>query len=309
MSKPAPTATDDLALLTLLNAQRDERTYRQAVQDALRLGPAQAIRERITPEPTLFNENPAPIHELPAEYAKAQQDARDQLNQWRHAHATYMSLTSAEYPSQLANVPCPPPFVFYTGSVQPEPMTVSIMGTSLPMPEMVKFTQATVTMLAVMGKPMSIVSTLDRGIAATALKTAMKQYMRVIGVLPAGPTVCFPSYARDLYEWVWMRGMLASTRAPEPHGMPRVEVDELMLEQRDMLVSAYGQVSLIVAADERGEVARYAHMVRRQGRPLVLTDEVARTTRWGKLLSGEQRVCVVSSPRDAAIAIARAPGV
>lgn len=283
-----------------MHAHPSVEGHRLIARDVARRGSARAaLMERLTPEPTLFGDEGEPDHALVDAYRQAASAAREQETAWRKRQAHVLTILDKEYPRQLREVSDPPLVLFWAGFLMPDPSAVSIVGSRTASMEALQFAARTVHELARMDDPPTIVSGLAMGLDNAVHTAALREHMRTVAVIATGTDVAYPPQNGLMQSWIVQHGMLLSSYGP---GTP---ASEARLLERNGLMAAYSQVSLVVEAGERSGSRVHARMALAEGRTVVLTSRVVRETRWAKSMvaDGGDRVLVVRSVGEAVRAI------
>ena len=84
--------------------------------------------------------------------------------------------------------------------------------------------------------------------------------------------------------------------------LPGAEITKASFPIRNGVMSAYSQVSVIVEASEKSGTRHQAAQAVKHGRPIILSEQVARTTSWGATYakSSQHEVYVAQNPLQAA---------
>jgi DNA processing protein len=217
--------------------------------------------------------------------------ARGRLAGWRAADFDFLTVLDRRYPLRLRRVQQIPPVLFVTGELLADEVGVSVVGSrdvSVPGQQM-----AAAIARGLVERGFAVISGLANGVDAAAHHATLATGGRPIGVLGTGITRAYPETNRALHERVAAAGALVSQFSPEH------PPDKHTLALRNATMAGLSQVSVIVEAGERSGSrvhARYALACRR---PLILTDVVVASTRWGGELSHRRGVYVAGSVAEA----------
>lgn len=228
------------------------------------------------------------------------------LNNWLNAAAgaNFYSYLDAGYPAQLSEVWDFPPFVFLQGDETPlhsphGDRGICIVGSRSAASGAVDVASYIARSLAEEG--ITIVSGLAAGIDYAAHNAAVQAGARTVGVIGTGIDRCYPPSSCQLQQ-----------RLAAGHGMvlsqfpPGSSPTRSSFPMRNGVMSAYGNATIIVAADEKSGTRHQARQAIRHGRPLILAEPVARETTWGKKLADDPLVDAhVARTPDDAIDLAR----
>ena len=163
------------------------------------------------------------------------------------------------YPRLLAEIPSPPPLLYYRGQIEPEenmgskPM-IAIVGTRNPSEYgrhwAKKLTQALVS------HGFGVVSGMAAGIDAVAHHTCLENNGRTIAVLGTGVDQIYPFSNRDLYHQLSKKGLIVSEYPAQ------TQPDRGHFPARNRLIAGLCRAVLIIEAPQRSGAlitARYAN--------------------------------------------------
>jgi DNA processing protein len=138
----------------------------------------------------------------------------------------------------------------------------------------------------------AVISGLATGIDAAAHHATLAAGGRPIGVLGTGITRVYPETNRALHERVAAAGVLVSQFPPQH------PPDKHTLALRNATMAGLSRASVIVEAGERSGSRVHARYSLACRRPLILTDVVVASTRWGLELSYRPGVYVAASAAE-----------
>ena len=216
--------------------------------------------------------------------------ARARLSSWRAGDFDLLAVLDRRYPLQLRHVQPMPPVLFVKGELLGDEVGVSVVGSRDASVRGQQVAGAIARGLVERG--FAVISGLATGIDAAAHHATLAAGGRPIGVLGTGITRVYPGTNRALHERVAAAGALVSQFLPEH------PPDKHTLALRNATMAGLSRASVIVEAGERSGSrvhARYALACRR---PLILTDVVVASTRWGRELSHRPGVYVASSTAE-----------
>jgi DNA processing protein len=216
--------------------------------------------------------------------------ARARLAGWRAADFDVLTVLDPRYPLQLRDIQPMPPVLFVKGELLADEVGVSVVGSRDASVRGQQMAGAIAGGLVERG--IAVISGLATGIDAAAHHATLAAGGRPIGVLGTGITRVYPGTNRALHERVAAAGALVSQFLPEH------PPDKHTLALRNATMAGLSRVSVIVEAGERSGSrvhARYALACRR---PLILTDVVVASTRWGRELSYRPGVYVAASATE-----------
>lgn len=167
-------------------------------------------------------------------------------------------LGTAEYPPSLALIPDPPPVLFRRGPAPLDQRAVAIVGSrgatgyGRMMAERLAFD--------LVGRGLTVISGLARGIDGAAHRGALAAGGRTIGVLGCGVDVAYPPEHRALMERMAAEGGLLSElppgAGPAPHHFPK----------RNRIISGLSIGVLVVEAGDKSGALITANLATEQGR-------------------------------------------
>jgi DNA processing protein len=275
-----------VALVALLGEQTDtdpRRLYMgwsAIAAEVMRRGSALAV----------WNERHPLTLDGPGESDAALVRARGRLAGWRAGDFDFLTVLDRGYPLQLRHVQSIPPVLFVTGELLAGEVGVSVVGSrdaSLGGQQM-----ADAIARGLVEREIAVISGLATGVDAAAHHATLAAGGRPIGVLGTGITRVYPETNRALHERVAAAGVLVSQFSPEH------PPDKHTLALRNATMAGLSRASVIVEAGERSGSrvhARYALACRR---PLILTDVVVASTRWGREISHRPGVYVTGSTAE-----------
>jgi DNA processing protein len=223
----------------------------------------------------------------PGESDAALARARARLAEWRAADFDVLTVLDQRYPLSLRHVQPMPPLLFVRGALHADEVGVSVVGSRDASLRGQQMTAAVARGLVDRG--IAVISGLANGIDAAAHHATLAAGGRPIGVLGTGITRVYPDSNRALHKRVAAAGVLVSQFSPEHPS------DKHTLALRNATMAGLSRASVIVEAGERSGSrvhARYALACRR---PLIVTDVVVASTRWGGELSHRPGVYVAGS--------------
>jgi DNA processing protein len=216
--------------------------------------------------------------------------ARGRLAGWRAADFDFLTVLDRRYPLRLRRVQQIPPVLFVTGELLADEVGVSVVGSrdvSVPGQQM-----AAAIARGLVERGFAVISGLANGVDAAAHHATLATGGRPIGVLGTGITRAYPETNRALHERVAAAGALVSQFLPEH------PPDKHTLVMRNATMAGLSQVSVIVEAGERSGSRVHARYALACQRPLILTDVVVASTRWGSELANRPGVHVAGSTAE-----------
>jgi DNA processing protein len=169
----------------------------------------------------------------------------------------------AAYPIAFHELDDPPARVYTRGTFAvAEPPAVAIVGTRNATPYGLRMARSIATACAHAG--ICVVSGLARGIDGAAHEAALAADGRTVAVLGTGPDVPYPPRHRDLQERIATHGLLISEFAPGSTGHGGA------FPQRNRLIAALAQATIIVEAPEKSGALYTATFAAELGRKLAI---------------------------------------
>lgn len=259
---------EDLALIALLRYTEAAGSWRSTVVEVVERGSALDLLHKMVPADLMGD----PAAELLAR-------ARSEAEEWSHL-AGLLTMLDPLYPSQLADVHDLPPFLFTRGdlkSASADHRGVCIVGSREASPAATDFSYELASALA--GEQVPVISGLAAGVDAAAHRGALDHGGRTVAVIGTGIDRYYPPQNQSLQSQIEQRGLVISQFWP---GSPPTKIS---FPLRNATMSAYGGCSLVVAAGERSGARIQARQAIAHGRPLLLSNQVAETTSWGRDLA------------------------
>lgn len=201
-----------------------------------------------------------------------------------------MTVLDGDYPVALREIHQMPPLLFTRGHLRANEIGVSIVGTREPTSRGKSIAENVAKGLVQRG--ISVISGLANGIDAAAHEATLDAHGRPIGVIGTGINRVYPAPHRELHERVAAAGALVSQFYPDANPTRQ------SFPMRNVTMSALGRASIIVEAGEHSGTRIQARVAVEHGRPVILTDLVAKATKWGKALQGRPGVYVASGTAD-----------
>lgn len=275
------------ALLALVAHRPDGMTVRELMTEVLATEDAVALWESWT-SPDLFGDS----NELEV--------AREELGAWAREGLTFTSILDPRYPARLRGVFDAPAFLFYRGDLAVAEGGVSVVGSRDASPRACDRAATIAELVVARGLP--VISGLARGIDAAAHEAVIAAGGRPVGVIAtgiAGPYT--PADSRGLHDRVAEKGVLVSQFRPRAHAQKHTFL------MRNATMSGLGIATIVVEAGEHSGARAQARLAMEHGRPVLLTQSVVDSTRWGRDLADGSRpnVFPVSGLDDVTAALDR----
>ncbi|MFC1829581.1 DNA-processing protein DprA [Thermodesulfobacteriota bacterium] len=153
---------------------------------------------------------------------KTPEDVKQDLDLVFNRGYRIVTMTNADYPLLLREIPDPPPFLYVFGHLNSGVKNVAVVGSRNATDYGMAATERLCSDLATIG--MTVVSGMAIGIDTAAHKGALSSGGRTIAVLGSGFENVYPSQNRALYHKIAENGAVISefplATEPEPHNFP-----------------------------------------------------------------------------------------
>lgn len=227
--------------------------------------------------------------------APIEQTQRD-LDEWSERGYRVLTPFDDDFPTRLLTVHDYPLVLFAKGILADDTRSAAIVGSRDFSAGAQNFAKNLAHLLATAGT--TVVSGLAEGVDGTAHRAALAANGRTVAVLGTGLANYYPAKNRAMQDVIAERGLLLSQFRPE------ARPSKQSFPQRNVTMSGYSGLTVIVEAQERSGTKIQADAAIKHARPLVLTDQVVETTSWGrKYAEGPYDVMRVSTPEQAAAAV------
>lgn len=222
-------------------------------------------------------------------------EARAEVRSWLSAgDLKVLSVLDEDYPAKLRAVHDAPPFIFVRGDVEVlQRGGICVVGTRKVSPAGAERAEDAVRAVVEQGLP--VLSGLAYGVDTVAHESTLRYGGTPIGVIASSITGPYtPAASRDLHEHVAQAGALVSQFPP---GARTHKASFLM---RNATMSGLSDGTLVVEAGESSGTRAQARNAMSHGRPVILSQDVAVHTNWGRELASGARpnVFVVSRQED-----------
>jgi len=214
------------------------------------------------------------------------------LASWKQEGIEVVTPFDPSYPSQLRTVFDYPVLLFARGHVVDDVRSVAIVGSRAVSSWGLQFARNLGGWLAEDG--VTVVSGLARGVDGAAHRAALEARGRTVAVLGNGLNYIYPSEHRELQATIASTGLVLSQYLPNERPTRR------SFPARNITMSAYSSITMIVEAAEKSGTRIQADAAVRHGRPLIITSQVVAETTWGrKYAEGSFDVTVVQTASEA----------
>ncbi len=170
-----------------------------------------------------------------------------------------LSFFDTNYPKILRSIDNPPKLIFIQGTIKSEDYKgVAIIGTRNPTKYGIKMAQNIAQKLV--KSNFTIISGFARGIDTIAIKSALENGGRAIGVIASGILNIYPKENQSLVEKLISNGALLSERFPNEN------VTKRALQIRNRITSGLGLGNIFVEGNERSGTRWQYRFGEKQGR-------------------------------------------
>jgi DNA processing protein len=198
-----------------------------------------------------------------------------------------MTILDRRYPRSLRQIEQISPMLFATGALQADEVGVAVVGSRDASQHGRQFAAEIAEGLTKRG--IAIISGLAKGIDTAAHRATVASGGRAIGVLGTGVARVYPEANRVLHARVAAAGVLVSPFWPD------WPADRHTLVLRNTTMAGLARASVVVEAGEYSGSRVHARYALTFARPLILSDLVVSSTRWGRTLVGRTGVYVAGS--------------
>jgi DNA processing protein len=216
--------------------------------------------------------------------------ARAKLAEWQARGFDLVTVLDSAYPLALRGIHQLPPMLFVKGTVVADEVGVSVVG-SRDATDRGRMIAANVAR-GLVERGICVISGLATGIDTAAHNATIQAGGRPIGVTGTGINRVYPPESRDLHSHVAAAGALMSQFLPD------APPDRHTFGMRNATMSGLGRASVIVEAGEYSGTRIQARVAVEHGRPVILTDRIVATTRWGRDLQHRPGVYVAGDTAD-----------
>jgi DNA processing protein len=217
--------------------------------------------------------------------------ARENIRAWEESSDfTLVTVLDEAYPLALREIHQMPPILFVKGEPRSDEVGMSVVGTRKPTQRGISAARNIAKGLVDRG--ISVISGLALGVDSAAHEATLEAGGRPVGVIGTGINKVYPASQRGLHDRVAEAGALISQFYPDASGSLK------SFPMRNVTMSGLGRASIIIEAGERSGTRIQARVAVEHGRPVILTDFVVNSTKWGKALQHRPGVYVAGSTAD-----------
>jgi DNA processing protein len=277
---------EHVALVALLQTRPGDAKWPELTAQVFEAGSAIAVWEAYA-EATLMP-HPSDIAALEA--------AEKDVAGWAESGLRFLTILDPSYPTRLRGIHQAPPFLFVEGTVLADDRAVSVVGSRAASARGLAAATAIATALVEGG--LAVIAGLAAGIDTAAHRAALAAAGRTVAVIGTGIRKFYPAENRELQKEIAKRGLLISQFWPD------APPQRYNFPMRNATMSGYGIATVVVEAGENSGARIQARLAVEHGRPVILTDMVVDSTKWGRALIGRPAVYKASSA-DEVLAIVR----
>jgi len=184
--------------------------------------------------------------------------AEDDLNRVIQSSYRVVTMTDAEYPSLLLQIPDPPPFLYVHGNLHSTPKNIAVVGSRNATGYGLSIARKLSADLSTLG--LTIVSGMARGVDTAAHQGALSADGETVAVLGSGLEKIYPAENKELSDKIAVNGAVISefplTAPPEGHNFPI----------RNRIISGMSLGTVVVEAGKKSGSLITARMAVEQNR-------------------------------------------
>lgn len=272
------------ALVALLRTRPSKLTWAEITAEITSRGSASALWDELNPA-GLFDDADDPDGRSSA-LAEAAQD----VSRWRASDFGFSTFGDDDYPAQLREIHEMPPVLFHRGTLVPNEVGVSVVGSRQASTRGLDIARSVATGLADRG--ITVIAGLAKGVDTAAHTAALEARGRTVAVVGTGITKVYPAENKALQEQIAREGLVLSQfwpdAPPTKHSFP----------MRNAVMSGFGRATVVVEAGEHSGARIQARKAVSHGRPVILTDLVVGANKWPSELLGRPGVHVAASTAE-----------
>jgi DNA processing protein len=272
------------ALVALLRTRASTVTWSEITAEITSRGSARALWDELNPAGLFDNDDD------PDERSSALSRAALDISRWRAADFGFSTFVDEDYPAQLREIHEMPPVLFHRGTLAPDEVGVSVVGSRQASTRGLDIARSIATGLANRG--ITVIAGLAKGIDTAAHTAALDAGGRTVAVIGTGITKVYPAENRDLQERIARDGLVLSQfwpdAPPTKHSFP----------MRNAVMSGFGRATVVVEAGEHSGARIQARKAVSHGRPVILTDLVVDANKWPADLLGRPGVHVAAGTAE-----------
>lgn len=195
---------------------------------------------------------------------------------WDEAGLGFLTFRDSRYPAQLREIHEMPPVLFHRGTLVPDEVGVSVVGSRAASDKGLTIARAVAKGLA--GRGVTTIAGLAKGIDTAAHEAALAAGGRTVAVIGTGINQSYPAENRELQRRIAAEGLVISQFWPDAPPTKQT------FPMRNAVMSGYGRATVVVQAGEQSGARIQARQAVAHGRPVILTDMVVAANDWPKAL-------------------------
>lgn len=274
------------ALVALLRTRPARLTWTEIIAEVQSRGSARAVWDRFHPA-GLFDSSE--MDDSQGTVSALVQATRD-ISGWRASDFGFLTFKDVDYPAQLREIHEMPPVLFYRGTLVPNEVGVSVVGSRNASATGLDIARTVATALT--RRKITVIAGLARGIDTAAHQAALDAGGRTAAVIGTGITQAYPAENKVLQDRIAAEGLVLSQfwpdSPPTKHSFP----------MRNAVMSGFGRATVVVEAGEHSGARIQARKAVAHGRPVILTELVVSANDWPTALIGKPGVHVASSTTE-----------
>jgi DNA processing protein len=265
---------EQAALVALLQGRPEGVSWAEITADVMEVGSALEVWHRRVP---------AALMDPPGQVGALEAAARA-IARWTEGDVALTTVMDDDYPVRLRGIHQAPPVLFARGSLVPDDLAVSVVGSRKASDRGLAMATSVVRELVARG--VSVIAGLALGIDTAAHRSALAAGGRTVAVIGTGIGRVYPAENRKLQDEIAAHGLLLSQFWPDA---PPQKHTFLM---RNATMSGYGLATVVIEAGEHSGARVQARLAVEHGRPVILTDLVVERNEWAQALVSRPGVYV-----------------
>lgn len=274
------------ALVALLRARPRGMSWSEIAGEVAHMGDPVALWTALNTDSALL---PDPVLD------EALRRARAEVTQWAELGLNMVTVVDDLYPERLLEIRETPPFLFARGELRRSDPGMSVVGSRRATERGHAIARTAAELLIDRG--LTVIAGLAAGIDTTAHQTALAAGGRTVAFIGTGIRNYYPAANRALQDQIADHGLVLSQFLPD------APPTQQSFPMRNAAMSGYGLATIVVEAGETSGTRIQARLAVEHGRPVILTDTVARTTEWGAALQDRPGVFVAGGASELAAAV------
>lgn len=266
------------ALVALLRTRAGDQSWSDVAAEVAYEGDAVSVWNRLRREDDALFDDPGGDAALDS--------ATSEVEGWLTDGLHVVTILDDSYPRRLLDIRESPPLLFYSGALRSDDRGVSVVGSRRASDRGLSVA-GNVSRLLV-GKGLVVISGLAAGIDTAAHRAALSAGGRTVAFLGTGIRRVYPPSNAALQQEIARKGLVLSQFWPD------APPTRSSFPMRNAGMSGYGLATVVVEAGETSGARIQARLAVQHGRPVILTDDVVGSTKWGASLVDRPGVFVAS---------------